>query len=225
MPQQLQYVAQLVQDEFYQQYKGENDFWELSDFITMTGNTVAGMYQQVYQQYYAMIRQEKNPEVVCFDSGWLLSQELEVKKDGDGFLTATLTKPVMTFPYDRSSSGLQEIFIIEPFNTCPLERTSISALYQFKYLPKTNRVFFYQDMNKINFWSNIILNVKKIRVLYVPVMNDPEAPVADGIIADAITKTVSTLKQIAAGNVVDSTENQNSNKIMQTEIDKATLVK
>lgn len=225
MPQQLQYVAQLAMDNFYQQYKGENDFWELSDFISMVGNTVAGMYQDIYKQYYALIRQDKNPEVVCFDSGWLLSQELEVKKDNDGFLTATLTKPVMTFPYDRSSSGLQEIFIIEPFNTCQPERTSISALYQFKYLPKTNRVFFYQDMNKINFWSNIILNVKKIRVLYVPVMNDPEAPVADGIIADAITKTVSTLKQIAAGNVVDSTENQNSNKIMQTEIDKATLVK
>lgn len=225
MPQQLQYVAQLAMDEFYQQYKGENDFWELTDFISMVGNTVASMYQQVYQQYYTMIRQEKNPEVVCFDSGWLLSQELEVSKDSNGFLTTTLSKPVMTFPYDKSSSGIQEIFIIEPFNTCQPERTSLSALYQLKYLPKTNRVFFYQDMSKINFWSNVIFNVKKIRLLYVPVMNDAEAPIADGMIAQAISTTVNDLKKIAAGNVIDSTENQNSNKVLQSELDKATLYK
>lgn len=230
MPQQLKYVAQLAMDNFYQSYKGDDDFWELSDFISMCGNTIASMYLNFYQQEYAMLRQDKKDEVVSFDAGWLLGQEVSVVKDKAGDLSADLDNPVMTFPYDRSSIGIQSVFITEPKSFDEIERISLSALWQLKYLPKVDKIFFYSNVAKdgkgnLGFINKGDCNIKKIRVLYVPSMTDGEAVVADGIISDAVLKTVVAMKQIAEGNVVDQTADGNGNKIMQTEIDKNTLVK
>lgn len=218
-------------DQFFQQYKGENDFFDLEDFISMCGNTVSALYLTYYQQQYAQLRQDRNMEGISFDAGWLLSQEVAVENK-DGYLFATLEKSVMTFPYDNNSCGVQNVFIIEPFSNDELERTTISGLWQLKYIPKTNRIFFYSDVpatgcvtiSKLGFVNKGNCNIKKIRVLYVPSMNS-DANVPDGLIADAVIKTVLAMKQISTGSVIDETENQNSNKILQTEIDKNTLTK
>lgn len=219
-------------DNFYQSYKGENDFWELEDFISMCGNTIAATYLTFYQQEYSMLRQEKKDEVISFDAGWLLEQDAEVKQNGVNFY-ALLNNPVMTFPYDKSSIGLQTIIPIEPASTDELERTSLASLWQLKYMPKTNRIFFYSDIStkdcltisKVGIINKGNCNIKKVRILYVPSMQDGLAPVPDGLISDAITKTVLSMKQIATGNVIDQTADSNSNKILQTELDKNTLSK
>lgn len=235
MPQQLKYIAQLAMDSFYQSYKTQDDFWEIEDFISLMGNTIAGMYLAIYQQDFAMLRQEKKDEVVSFDSGWLLEQEIDVKKEGRN-LIGYLDAPVMTFPYDRSSIGIQNVFITEPFSDNETERVTLSSLWQLKHLPKVDKVFFCTDLSstkdcdkaglgKIIFVNKGDCNIKKARVLYVPTMNDGNAWVADGIISDAITKTVLSMKQIEQGTIVDSTNNGNENKIIQSEIDKNTLVK
>lgn len=234
MPQQLKYVAQLAEDLYYQQYKGDDDFFDLDDFVRNCGNTIAAMYMQFYLQEYAMQRQDRknDAEVISFDAGWLLEQEVEVVKNGVG-IYAKLDNAVMTFPYDKSSIGLQNIFITEPFSTDEVERTSLTSLWQLKYIPKTNRIFFYSEVSandcltisKIGFVNKGNCNIKKIRVLYVPSMVDENALVADGIINDAVMKTVATMKQLASGNVVDMTADGNSNKIPQTEINKQTLTK
>lgn len=216
-------------DNFYQAYKGEDDFWELEDFISMVGNTVASMYLSAYQQAYQMLRQDKKQEVITFDAGWLLSQIIDVETV-KGKSSAILSKPVMTFPYDNNSIGIQDVFIIEPNCDEPLERTSLGQLWQLKYIDEDCNVkFFYADVpdydckivSKIGFKN--AGNVKKVKVYYVPSMNDGDALVCDGMISDAITKTILSMKQIATGTVVDETPNSNSNKILQTELDKSTL--
>lgn len=227
MPQQLQYVAQLAMDNFYQSYKGEDDFFDLEDFISMCGNTVAAIYLSFYQQEYNMLRQESKDEVVSFDSGWLLEKDLKVEKESIDSLYAILDEGVMTFPYDRSSIGIQNIFITDPSSTDEVERTNISSVWRLKYIPKTNKIWFYTTVSnegtKIQFINKGDCNIKKVKVLYVPTMTNPDSPVADGVISDAVIKTVVAMKQIASGNVVDQTANMNGNKIMQTEIDKNTL--
>lgn len=231
MPQQLKYVAQLAMDNFYQNYKGEDDFWDLEDFISMCGNTVAGIYLSFYQQEYAMLRSERNGEGIAFDAGWLSEQEVIVEKDKNNRLFANLDNAVMTFPYDKNSTGIQNVFVIDPYSNDELERTSISEVWQLKYVPFTNRIFFYSNVSggtcdtisKLGFVNKGNCNLKKVRVLYVPVMEE-NANIPDGLIGDAIAKTVLAVKQMANGNVVDQTADQNSNKVLQTEIDKNTLV-
>lgn len=228
MPQQLKYIAQLAMDSYYKEYKSDTDFWEIGDFIAMVGNTVAGMYLSFYQQDYNMLRQEKKDEVVSFDSGWLLEQDIDVSKVGKE-LVGYLDKAVMTFPYDRSSIGVQNVFITDPYSDDEVERTSISEKWQLKYIPKVNKMFFYPDVSKDGLGAKLIFinkgdcNVKKVKVLYVPTMNDGEAMVADGVISDAINKTITAMRQIEQGNIIDMTNNGNGNKIIQSEIDKNTL--
>lgn len=230
MPKQLKYVAQQAQDLYLQNYKTDNDFFDLNDFILYTGNTIAAMYMQFYQQEYAMLRQERKDEVITFDVGWLSEQEVSVEKEGDR-LIAKLDSAVMTFPYDKSSIGLQSIFVIDPYSADELERTNVSMLWQLKYLPKTNRIFFYPEVNgsacltitKIAFVNKGTCNIKKIKVLYVPSLDNGNASVPDGLIADAITKTVAVMRQIATNNIVDKTQDNNPNKILQTEINTNSL--
>lgn len=231
MPQQLRYVAQQAMDNFYQQYKGEDDWYDLDDFILNCGNTIAAIYLSYYQQNYAMNRQDRNGEGISFDAGWLLEQEAEVTKEGK-VLFANLSNSVMTFPYDNNATGIQNVFITDPFSYDELERTTLSAIWQLQYTPKVNRIFFFSDVaatgcesiSRLGFVNKGNCNIKKIRVLYVPVMNDGYSNVADGVISDAVIKTVLAMKQMASGVVVDETENQNSNKVLQTELDKKTLI-
>lgn len=233
MPQQLKYIGQLAMDNYYLNYQGEDDFFDLEDFTTMVGNTIAGMYLTFYQQQYQMLRQEKKEEVITFDSGWLMEQDLDVSVDKDTkSIYAILEKPVMSFPYDKSSTGIQNIFITDPFSSEELERVSLSSIWQLKYIPKTNVIFFCPDVSpttcdggyaKITFIKKGDCNIKKVRVLYVPSLNDGEAYVSDGVIGDAIIKTVMAMRQMESGQVIDQTNDGNSNKIMQSEIDKNTL--
>lgn len=237
MPKKLIDVAQLAMDNYYQTYKSQEDFFDLPDFVDMVGNAVSAIYLQFFREKYAMIRQDRNPELVSFDVGWLLEQELEVKKGNNDRLIATLKHPVMVFPYDTNSAGIQFVFVSEPYSDDEVERASMASLWQLKYIPKVNKIFFTPQVTVINdcdaAGSGTLLivnksncNVKKVRVLYVPVLgNDGEAFVPDGIIEDAVFKTVMGMKQMATGQVIDMTANGNPNKNLQSEIDKTTVIR
>lgn len=220
MPQQLKYVAQLAMDNFFQNYRGESDFWELDDFVSMCGNTISGMYYDIYKQKYAMLRQEKKTELIAFDSGWLVEEIVTVKQNGIQYLIE-FDANVMTFPFDQNDIGIQNVFN----GFTELERVTLSTLWQLNHLPKTNRIFYYLDLGKIGIYNSGDYNVKELRVLYVPAMIDGESPVADGLIGDAIAKTVMSMRQMASGEIVDKTDDFNTNKILQTELDKNTLAK
>lgn len=220
MPQQLKYVAQLALDNFFQNYRGESDFWELEDFISMCGNTISGMYYDIYKQQYAMLRQEKSTELVSFDTGWLVEEIVPVKQKSVQYLVE-FDANVMTFPYDQNDIGIQNVF--SGFDE--LERVTLGTLWQLKYVPKTNKVFYYSDLGKIGIYNNTNCNIKELRVLYVPSMTDGDSPVADGIIGDAIAKTIMGMRQMATGQIVDKTDDFNTNKILQTELDRNTLAK
>lgn len=228
-------VAQLAMDNYYQTYKSQEDFFDLPDFVDMVGNAVSAIYLQFFREKYAMIRQDRNPELVSFDVGWLSEQEVEVKKEKNERLVAKLKEPVMVFPYDTNSAGIQFVFVSEPYSDDEVERASMASLWQLKYIPKVNKMFFTPQVTidsecdtKGN-GSLIIVNksncnVHKVRVLYVPVLgNDGESFVPDGIVEEAVFKTVMGMKQMANGQIIDMTSNSNPNKILQSEIDKNTV--
>lgn len=232
MPQTLKFVAQLAMDDYFQNYKGEADYWDIEDFVFRVGNTVSAMYWAYYQQEYAMLRQDKKEEVVTFDTGWLLEQVATVTNTA-GKLTAQLTYPIMTFPYDKSSVGIQNVFITNPQADYECERISLSTVWQTKYWPKTNRIAFYGDVGFINgcsvvsnlsFINKGSCNIKQVLVSYVPSMFDG-AIIPDGLITDAISKTVTTMKQMASGQLVQKLDDFNPNKIAQNEVDKTAFAK
>ncbi len=219
MPLLLKEISQSCMDQFYQEFKSDFQFWDLQDFIDNTGNTISGMYQQYYQAQYKDLRGERKDEVVTFDTGMLAEQILEVENN-NGVLSAKIVQPVMTFMYDQNFSGVQ--VVVDELNKTELERTTFTELWQLKYMPRTNRIFFYGDVNKINFVNKGDCNLKKVRVLYVPQMY-ADAVVADVLADDAVQQTVMQMRQLADKVVVKKTLDNNDNEIMQSEINKAAL--
>lgn len=214
MPTQLPIVALYAMDKFYQNYAGETDFFQIEDFVFHVGNVVAGMYQQVYKEQYAINRSDKNDEVVTFDVGWLEEQILKVERK-DGRLFAAFEKPIMSFSFDNNTTGIQEVFDFS--SDKEIQRIGISEIWKFKYLPVTDDIFFYGDKGGISFKSMGSCNINKVRVLVVPSVNN-EMSIPDGMIADAIDKTVMVMRNEYDKRVVKKTLDQNPNQLEQTEI-------
>jgi hypothetical protein len=221
MPKKLKHIAQEGMDLFYQNFKSDAEFWEISDVIALAGNAASAIYTEFYQQEYAMLRSEGKDDVVAFDTGWLDEQILEIKQ-GDGFLIADFINPIMAFPYDRQSVGVQNVFIEDPLSIYELERTSISAIYQLKYVPITNKIWFCKDRDRLILINKGTCEVKKIKVLYVPSMNK-DANVPEGIAERVLTETFNLMRQAADKTVVKKSLDQNVNKVLETEIDKKAL--
>lgn len=220
MPLLLKNISQSGMDLFYKDYKSDFQFFTLDDFIDNTGNTIAGIYQKYYEAQYKELKGEKKDEVVTFDTGMLSEQILDVKRK-DELLYAEITQPIMTFMYDQNATGIQ---IVQDLNNGEeLDRTTLTELWQLKYLPKTNRIFFYSDVNKINFVNKGSCNLTKVRVLFVPQMY-PDAIIADTVADDAVQQTVLQMRQLMDDQVVKKTLDNNPNMIPQTELNKGALI-
>lgn len=219
MPKSLKLVAQQVEDQYYQNYKADVDFFDLNDFILYTGNTISAIYNAYYQEKYKELLSEKKDEVVQFDAGMLSEQILEVKSNVAGILFAKYKHPIMSFLYDNQTTGIQDIFSIKPAGNNEFERTNISEKWSLKYMPVTNRIFFYGEIEGVAFVNKGVCNVDTVRVLYVPSMY-PDALIPDAIIDMAIQKTIMSMKQAADKNVIKETLDQNKNKVLELESNK-----
>lgn len=217
----LKIVAQSAEDAFLQNYRVPTDFFNIEDWIFYTAASITKFYQTMYEKEYQRMRVEgTTDEVVSFSNDFLSSQVLKVStKDGETF--AELQEPVFSFVYDQSNSGIQNVFVVEPRPSYELERGNISEFWQYETLPVTSKIFWALDGKKIILKTKGGCNVGQIRVVYVPAMDNnnpnPDAEVPDGIIADVISLTVGTMKQLGQGNVEKQTLDQNANKAFETE--------
>jgi hypothetical protein len=218
MAQSIQIVAQYAMDTFYQNYRVPTDFFTLDDFVFHCQAAVGEIFMQGFAAEYGRLRQEKQDEVVSFSHDWLSEQVLPVKHTSMGY-EAHLDKHPFSFPFDQQDSGIQEVLAVDPYGA-ELERTSVTAIWQFKLAPPSNRIFWYVDRGHLRFLSNGTCPLKKIRLLYVPSMCE-DMDVPDGVISMTVNSTVSTMKQLVAGVVQKKSIDQNNNKTLETEIDRS----
>jgi hypothetical protein len=220
MSKQLNFIGQQALDLFYQNYKSDVDFFDVDDATSYAGNAVASIYQKLFDLKRAEIRAEKKDEIVTFDVGVLSQQILNVIKSGNSY-KAAFTSPIMSFFTDSNTSGIQEVIVTSPVGV-EVERTSISQLWQQKFMPATNVIFWYSDSISINFIVKGNCNVNTVVVYYVPAVNDTML-VPDGIVEDAIKETLQLMMAAKNGVVIKKSIDGNQNKIMETEIDKSQL--
>jgi len=221
MSQPIKIVAQQAMDDFLQNYRVPTDFFTLSDFISRCGDAVADYYNQGYKQQYDLYRSEKKDDVVAFGSDALNVQVLKTELK-DGVRVAKLQEGFMSFPYDQQNIGIQNIFPAGSTEECV--RTNLNQLYVLKYIPgSTNRVFWYLiDKETVAFISKGECNGNSVNVYYVPAIG-PDMNVPDGIARWVIDTTVMSMKQKAQGVIVKESLDQNSNKTIETEVDKLQL--
>jgi len=166
MAQPLPIVAQYAMDQFYQNYRSGTDFFTLPDFKFNCMATIAAAFKAEFDLKYNELRQERQDEIVSFSHDWLSEQILDVEfKSHETF--AELKQHPMSFPFDKQDTGIQEVFSVQPVGTI-LERSNITEEWQNRYLPATNRIFWWVDRKKIKFFNKGGCVVNQVRVLYVP---------------------------------------------------------
>jgi len=215
-------AAQSAMDLFYTNYKASSDFYDLSDFRAHCAGIVGNIYQQGYKEQYTEFRQEKKDEVISFDPGTLNEQIVKVERKGSE-LVACLERPVMSFAFDMQGCGVQDIIPTKPLNGVTLERTTSAAVWQLKYVPYTNIIWWYLQRDKVKFVNKGSCNLHEIQILYVPSISDPNFEIPDGVYEFVVTTAAMTIKQGANGSVVKTSLDGNPNKIMQTEIDQSQI--
>lgn len=212
---QIDIVAQTAMDLFYQNFKANSDFFELSDFKLHCAGIVADLYRQDYTRLRAEMRADKIDEVVSFDPSILVRVPAEVKYDGDDAF-AILPEPIMSFPYDNQSSGLQAVLPVLP-RGLKFERTTAVGLYQLDYVPTVPIAWFCVEGDRVRFANKSNGRLNKVNFLIVPGIGSDMMMVSDGIAEFVISNAAATIKQAGANVVVKQAADQNPNKILQTE--------
>lgn len=212
----LKNTAQAAMDLYYGDYKPDDAFFTKQDFVTYCGNTVTDLILQEYRMRRQENRQEKRDEVVPFSAEWMFEEVLDVKND-----LAELSQRVMSFPYDRQGSGVQDVIAIKPRNVT-MERSNVEEDWSLRYMPQTDRIFWKSERGSsgkghLSFFRNGVYSVSQVKVRYVPKPN-AEMDIPDSIENYVITTTIMNMKQIESGVIIDKTADGNPNKILQTEL-------
>ena len=209
-------------DQYYTNYKSATDFFTLEDFIFNCGAVLEQFYLEAYAIERATIRQDKQDEVVSFSHDWLIEKILDVKPV-DGVLTAMMDFGILSFPYDAQNTGLQEV-LPSGIGGIELERSNLTEIWQYKLLPRTNRIFWRVIRNRIEFFNHGVCRLSNVRVVYVPAIS-PEMEVPESLVEMAITKAVTRMKELGKDAVVKKSLDGNQNKTLATEIDTTALGK
>lgn len=213
----IRIVASHAQDIYYGDYKGAVDFFDLDDFIANCAYSIGTILNQEYKDLYAQYRSEKKDEIIGFDQSWLNRQTLKLERGKDGIWKAKLDKSIMSFSYDKNTTGIQNVFSLRPQPKFELERLTRDQQWQSQYWPITSRVFFVPGKEEIEVFSKGGCNVQEIEVFYVPAVGE-DMDVPDGLIDPAITATVAKIKSLEEGLIVKTNLDTNKNRALATEI-------
>lgn len=219
MATKLNIVAQYAMDSFLQTYRVTTDFFVLEDFIFHSAAAAATVYQQQYERKYNELKADgQKDEVVAFSNDFLSTQILPVEKK-DGEIYAKLKEQVFSFTYDQSQTGVQNVFCNKPTPAYELERSDVDELWQLDYLPKTNKIFWLLDGDRIVLKKKGVCNVQELKVLFVPQINsdNPEVLLPDAIVAPVIDIVVKGMMERGQGKIVKKKMDGNENKAFQTE--------
>lgn len=215
----IQDVAQLASDLYYANYKSDNDYYSLDDFVVFCAFTAGEFYSNEFRNQLSEKKQDNDDSVVSFSAAVLARMDLDVQVNEEGDHCAQYTSPVFSFVYDGQYSGIQNVEPLGSAKDCKLERTTRDSVWNLDYTPK-GTAWYLPERTGITILKGD--NIKKIRVWYVPGIGpDAESAskmeIADGIVAYVVQNTAQNVKQLVANEVIKKSLDQNQNKAFQTE--------
>lgn len=214
----LEDTATATMDLYYQNFKADEDFFTLEHFKYLNGVSYNGFLQDYYEKNYQKNLAEQGRGEVEFDGGWLVPVELSLERQDNGELAATFQQKPFSFLYDNQNRSVQ---LIEPVGSCVVKLARISSLeiWKLRSLPATSYSFWYVLGEKLRL-AKVPCGLEKIRVWYIPALSDTDdkSIIPDGLSKRIIEDTLNLMFAARQGVVVDMTNNQNPNKVMETEI-------
>jgi hypothetical protein len=181
----------------------------------------AGILRQQYLDAYKQLRSDGDlyASFVQFDQQWLKGEQVEVSKDEEsGLWKAELKGKVLTFPFDRSSIGFQDVRSTK-FGACNLVRAKPSIYWKLKHQPETNVTYWWPEQGSIFLTKECC---KNLQIFYVPEL-DEEFDIDRGAAEQIKQQVLNVYFSAKKSTVPDLTNNSNPIAELNTEADKQTL--
>lgn len=216
----LKDTAQATMDLYYQSFKADEDFFGINDFKYLNSVAYADFLQQYYDQSYQKNLAEKGIGDVELADDLFILEEAEVKY-ANGQYAAILKQKPFSFLHDNNYRSIQNIF--PPSDAeCNVRLARVSSLVapKLETLPVTQYTFWYRISDKIIF-KKVRCGLGKVTVQYIPSLGslDDDAELADAMQKRTIDATLTLMFAARNGTTVNLTNNQNTNKALETEID------
>jgi len=211
----LNILASLVMDSYNQQYGKESDFFKIDDFAEFCGV----FYYQVLQEEFEKQKRERMSlgalgpdDELVLNSDWYIDREVKIV-DGKAKL-----ENLFNFSGDTSQSSIQMVYA----DCCHFSKTTMMKAFAVDHTPKSDKsVYFYLTTEGALKFKRLPPKLDSVNVVYIPKL-DAEADPDDVIVpsakvAEIMTRTYNFMTSAKQG-VVDKSNDQNPNKIIQTEI-------
>lgn len=208
-------IADLTMNLYFEDYANGAEFFDLYDFINYTSISYADLLGQEYITMYNQMRADADYNVIEFSHDWLKTEVVKRGKGEEGWF-AELSQPVMSFPFDKSDIGIQNIFPLASNFKFELIRSSISQAWQDEYLPLTCKVFWSLLGQTIYLSGSIKEPPPQLRVVYIPAAS-PDLDIPASRQKMVIQNTIQLMREAARGYLVKETNNQNLNPLPVTE--------
>lgn len=180
---QLKVLAADIKDLYYQEHPDTDEaFFDQDFFNRQVKDAYAKLLQDCWDSSYALLRADgrHKVEMVSFDSQWLIKEKVDIKKGA-----ATLKHKPVTFKYDQSNCGVQDIL-----GKCNFIRIKYDEQHKFKHITQTKEVFWWVEPDaEISFHGTCN---EEATVYYIPSGDDSSVSIADGA-ADDIKRVVLAL--------------------------------
>lgn len=223
--QSLSYTAQMMSHFFYGDVKSSDDFFELEHFIFCARAVFAKLLQTEANSGRNEAKIDSGYATINLSQEWLISEIVEFKNTVKTEFEATLKQKPFYFINDGMGYGIQSVE--DQDRETVYNRISPDQKWELRHMPQTNCVFWFPRGQKIIALNESNCTPKQAEVWYAPSLSgDPDKELVPlGKQAEIVEMGVMIIKKLEQGVIVDMTNNQNTNKIIQSEIDKTTLGK
>jgi hypothetical protein len=216
---ELGVVAQNLMDLWYQEDPSGEQFFEIYHFKYMVAIAYAQLLQEEYNQSYQRNLSEEGMGVPSLSSDWYISEEIRVVASDDiaPFKAELKTRP-FSFAYDRQNSGIKDIIPIS--GKCrDFIRIGLEARWQLHHIPDEDVVYWF-PIQKDVFFEKLFCGTKAIRILYIPSLDglEDKSQIPDVYQGQIIAGALQLMRMAKDGVVIDTTNDNNANATLQTEI-------
>lgn len=212
-------AAQTLMDLWYQDNPSAEQFFEIYHFKYIFGCGYAQLLQEEYNQSYQRNLSEEGMGVPSLSSDWYISEEVRVvSADEIAPFKAQLKARPFAFAFDRQNAGIKDI--LPTSGKCKdFIRVSLEARWQLDHVPSEDVVYWYPIKDSVYF-EKLFCGTRTVTILYIPSLEslDDDLQIPDVYLGQIIAGALQLMKLAKDGTVIDTTNDNNANATLQTEI-------
>lgn len=218
----LSWVAQMMQDLYYKELKADSDFFQEGHFVYCARAVFGKLMDAAAKESQRISYEVTGFYTIELSQDWLVSEEVDFEEPKNNSISVgKLSQMPYAFPGDTMGYCVQNVELggfKEAVRISPLDK------WKFAQIESANRVFYYVRKDEITLIDKGNCKKTKATVWYAPSLQGDadKVHVPLGMHMDIITIGVKILRELSE-TIVDKTNNQNPNKIIESEIDKSTL--